>query len=79
MPATMNISLPESLKEFVHLQVTKRGYAGVSDYIRELIRDDQRRAAAQQLREIIAEGLASGAPIVADDAYWKRKRKELVG
>jgi antitoxin ParD1/3/4 len=78
MPATMNISLPEPLRKFVDRQVKDRGYAGASDYVRDLIREDQRRAAADQLRSIIAEGLASGEPIVADDAYWKRKRKQLL-
>jgi antitoxin ParD1/3/4 len=78
MSTTMNISLPAPLKKFVDRQVKERGYAGVSDYVRELIRDDQKRAAADQLRSIIAEGLASGQPIVADDAYWERKRKKLL-
>lgn len=79
MPATMNISLPEALKKFVDRQVKVQGYAGASDYIRELVREDQRRAAADQLRKAIAEGLASGEPIVADDAYWKRLRRKLAG
>jgi antitoxin ParD1/3/4 len=74
----MNISLPDPLKKFVDRQVKDRGYAGASDYVRELIRDDQRRAAADQLRGLIAEGLASGEPLIADDAYWKRKRKKLL-
>lgn len=76
MPATMNISLPEPLKKFVDRQVKERGYAGASDYVRELIRNDEKRAAAELLRTLIAEGLASGEPVVADSAYWKRKRKQ---
>ena len=79
MPATMNISLPEPLKRFVDRQVKERGYAGVSDYVRELIRDDQKRAAADHLRKLIAEGLASGEPLPVDAAYWKTKRRKLRG
>ena len=77
MPATMNISLPEPLKKFVDSQVKDGGYSGVSDYVRELIRDDQQRVAAEQLRTLIAEGLASGAPVAADKKYWAAKRKKL--
>ena len=77
MPATMNVSLPEPLKKFVDSQVKERGYAGASDYVRELIRDDQKRAAADLLRTLIADGLASGEPQPAGRAYWKLKRKKL--
>ena len=38
--STMNISLPEELKDFVDSQV-KRGYGTSSEYVRELIRKDQ--------------------------------------
>lgn len=77
MPATMNISLPEPLKKFVDSQIARRGYAGASDYVRELIRDDQQRIAAEQLRTLIAEGLSSGAPKPVDKKYWAAKRKQL--
>ena len=36
----MNISLPETLKTFVDLQVSQRGYGTSSEYVRELIRKD---------------------------------------
>jgi antitoxin ParD1/3/4 len=77
MPATMNISLPEPLKKFVDGQVKQGGYCGVSDYVRDLIRDDQQRSAAQQLRSLIAEGLNSGAPVAVDKKYWAAKRQQF--
>ena len=40
---SMNISLPEPLKEFVDEQVDSGRYSSVSEYVRELIRDDERR------------------------------------
>lgn len=66
--ATMNISLPESLKSFVDDQIAKRGYATSSEYVRELIRQDQER---QRLRSTLLEGASSplGAPV--DDAYFE--------
>lgn len=77
MPATMNVSLPERLKKFVDRQVRQHGYAGVSDYIRDLIRDNQKRAAADQFRALIAEGLNSGPAQPVTQGYWRAKRKKL--
>ena len=38
--STMNVSLPEALKDFVEDQVSVRGYSTSSEYVRELIRKD---------------------------------------
>ncbi len=66
--STMNISLPGSLKSFVDEQVTKRGYATSSEYVRELIRADQDR---ERLRKLLLDGAASGPTAAADDGYFK--------
>ena len=58
--ATMNISLPDELKQFVDEQVAEQSYSSSSEYLRELIRQRQREKAAEFLRQLIAEGLASG-------------------
>lgn len=79
MAVTMNVSLSESLKEFVDTQVKRGGYSGTSDYVRDLIRDHQKQVAAAQLRDLIAEGLASGPTKVADAKYWAAKRRKLAG
>ena len=50
---TMNISLPDSMREFVDKQVSARGYGTSSEYVRELIRKDQDR---QHLRSAAAGG-----------------------
>jgi antitoxin ParD1/3/4 len=56
MMATMNISLPDDLKNFVDTQVVDLNYTGSSEYLRELIRKDQART---QLRALLLEGAAS--------------------
>ncbi|MAG32663.1 MAG: type II toxin-antitoxin system ParD family antitoxin [Deltaproteobacteria bacterium] len=38
MATTMNISLPEGLKDFVDDAVCAGGYSSVSEYVRELVR-----------------------------------------
>lgn len=56
---TMNISLPDPLKEFVDHQIAEGRYSSVSEYIRELIRDDEKRRAEQRLEALLLEGLES--------------------
>lgn len=51
--STMNISLPDSMKEFVEQQAAEKGYSTSSEYVRDLIRKDQDR---QQLRDLLMEG-----------------------
>lgn len=74
---TMNISLPETLKEFVDAQVQIRGYSTSSEYVRDLIRNDQIRQAEQRLASLMLEGLESGTASDAGEAYWNHKRDAL--
>ena len=56
--ATMHISVPEGMKDFVEGQVATGQFADESDYIRDLIRE--RQEAVDRLRALIEEGEASG-------------------
>ena len=70
----MNISLPESPKDFVDDQVGARGYDNSSEYVRELIRKEQDR---QNLRGLLLEGAASPPAGVADADYFGRLRSRV--
>jgi len=70
--STMNISLPESLKEFIDQQVTERGFGTTSEYVRDVIRKEQDR---WRLRSLILEGGASGVFGPADAAYFESLRE----
>lgn len=59
--ATITISLPESLKEFVDSEVSTKGFGNVSEYFRGLLRDAQSKAEAARLEALLLEGLASKA------------------
>jgi antitoxin ParD1/3/4 len=74
--ATMNISLPEPMKQFVEEQVGKGGYASVSEYLRELIRDAQRRAAKRDLEAKLLEGMDSPAREMTP-ADWDALRRRV--
>ena len=56
---SMNISLPDPLKRFVDGQVAEGRYSSASEYVRELIRADEKRKAEQQLEAMLLEGLSS--------------------
>jgi antitoxin ParD1/3/4 len=55
--STVNISLPEPMKDFVESQVTDGMYGSVSDYIRTLIREDQKRKAQEALEKKLLAAL----------------------
>ena len=59
--ATMNISLPEQMRDWVQAQIKSGKYSSSSDYLRDLIRQDQVRANHKRLQEAITEGLNSGS------------------
>ena len=54
---SMNISLPEPLKDFVDGQIATGRYSSASEYVRELIREDERRKAQERLEGLLLEGL----------------------
>jgi antitoxin ParD1/3/4 len=56
---TMNISLPDPLKDFVDAQIKSGRYSSVSEYVRELIRSDEKRKAEDRLEAMLLEGMAS--------------------
>ncbi len=76
--SSLNISLPQSLKDFVENQVQQHGYSTPSEYVRELLRQDQKRRAEDQLETRLLEALQSGDPIEITPQYWEAKRKNLV-
>ena len=76
--ASLNISLPQSLKDYVEGQVQAAGYSTPSEYVRELLRQDQQRRAEQKLESLLLEGLNSGTPIEITPEYWESKRRQLI-
>ncbi len=59
--ATMNVSLPDPMKDWVEAQAGTGRFANASDYVRDLIRRDQdRMAKIAELQGLIDEGLESG-------------------
>jgi antitoxin ParD1/3/4 len=73
---TMNISLPDPLKLYVEQQVNAGGYSSASEYVRELVRADQKRKAKEHLEGVLLAALKS-KPEKATPAWWSKLRKEI--
>ncbi|RRQ24354.1 type II toxin-antitoxin system ParD family antitoxin [Guyparkeria sp. SCN-R1] len=60
--ATMNVSLPDGMKTWVEQQTRSDRYSNASDYVRDLIRQDQQRALRiAHMQKLVTEGIESGA------------------
>lgn len=59
--ATMNISLPDPMKQWVEAQADTGRYSNASDYVRDLIRRDQERAdKVAAMQRLVDEARAGG-------------------
>jgi antitoxin ParD1/3/4 len=69
--ATMTISLPDPMKEWVETQIRTGDYASSSDYVRDLIRKDrEQRDRLNALRTMIDDAEASGiSPRSVDEVF----------
>lgn len=74
---SMNISLPDPLKKFVDGQIAQGRYSSVSEYVRELIRADEKRKAEAELETKLLEGLNSPETELTP-TEWNAIRKEAL-
>jgi antitoxin ParD1/3/4 len=73
---TMNISLPDQLKEFVDEQLVSGRYSSASEYVRELILNDEKRRAQERLEALLLEGVESGEATEMTREDWTEIRRE---
>lgn len=76
---TMSFALPENMRDYIDARVNDGNYGNTSEYLRELIRRDQHEQAAQRLRDLIADGLASGEGREATDDVIDELRERALG
>ena len=73
--ATLNISMPDAMREWIDAQIDAGEYANASDYIRDLIRHDQRQRDAVRLALI--EGEKSGISDRSVRGIARRTKRRL--
>jgi antitoxin ParD1/3/4 len=73
--ATMNISLPDEMKEWVEGQVAGGRFSNVSDFVRDVLRREQERQGyVFWLNAEIEKGIASGfSEMTTDEAFAKAR------
>ncbi len=66
-----------TLKKLVDGQIAEGRYSSVSEYVRELIRADQKRKVEERIDILLLEGLDSGQPVPVTPEYWEEKKRRL--
>ena len=72
--ATLNVSMPDAMRAWIDAQINAGQYANASDYIRDLIRHDQRHRDALILALIEGEQSGISDRSVADIARSTKQR-----
>lgn len=74
---TLNISLPESMRAYIDQKVSLGGYSTASEYVRQLIREDQKAAAQERLELLLMEGIESGPSREMTAEDWEQLRRRV--
>lgn len=74
---SLNISLPQTLKDYVEDRTKNGGFSTPSEFVRNLVRDDQKRHAEEKLEALLLEGLRSGESITFTPDQLEKKRQRL--
>lgn len=74
---TLNISLPDAMRAFIEEQTKTGGYSTASEYVRSLIREDQKRKAKERLEALLLEGLESGQAEKLTPQDWEEVRRQV--
>jgi antitoxin ParD1/3/4 len=76
MRASVNISLPEGMKAWVEEQVARGGYGTVSEYFRQLLREQRQRQMRRQIDANLSHALESGDATPMTGADWEDIRRQ---
>ena len=74
---TMNISLPDPMKQYVEEQVNRGSYSSASEYVRELVRADQKRQGKDAFELRLVKSINSGESIAITPEMLDDARRRL--
>lgn len=73
---TLNISMPQGMRNFIDRRVKEAEYSTPSDYVRALIRADRKRRAEDTYRMLMLEGYTSPAKEFTEKD-WKKLEEDI--
>ena len=73
--ASLNVHMPPDLRDFVDQRTKKGGFSTPTEYVRHLIREDQRREAERRIEALFLEGVKSGRATGSVEDLFKRLHK----
>jgi antitoxin ParD1/3/4 len=65
------------MRDYIEEQVAQGGYSSVSEYFRELVRQDQKLRANERLQTMLLEGLNSGNATEMTAQDWEDIRQAV--
>ena len=71
---SMNISLPEDMKEFVQEQVAERSFGSASEYFRQLLRVERER---EWLRDHLLSAMAEPPSRTSAEDFMSQMRTKI--
>ena len=74
----VSISLPDQIKQYMDNRLHEGGYRDTSEFVSDLIREDQKRRADERLETLLLKGLDSGEPIELTPETVQQMRAELI-
>ncbi len=74
---SINISLPDSMDTYIKEQVKIHGYNTVSEYLQNLINQDQKRQANEKLEQLLLKSLDSGEATEMTNQNWLDIRQSV--
>lgn len=75
--ASMNISLPDPMKDWVETQTSSGRYDNASEYVRDLIRHDQERASKiSAMQKLVDEAFESGVSEKSLADIWAAAKEQ---
>lgn len=77
MMETISLELSGSLKQFADRRAEQRGFGSLGEYVRELIRLDQRQSGQSLLESELINGVESGASQEMTAEEWDELRAEV--
>ena len=77
--AKLTISMPDAMSEYVTTRVESGQYGNVSEYFRDLVRQEQRRQRAEdELGRMLANAEASGVSKKSAQEIWAEAERRYL-